>query len=143
MLHYYARDFFNETALSAYKNDTHIMVYYIDHLYYKDTSIPQGKLHFINDDLQAHCKYKFDQLKTKESMAHPNDILKEVEMFETAHDETLEKSTDFKMKMACYHWSAIEPAYLVTPTFKKVKEYVSSVSTFQITNFLPLSRKDV
>ena len=82
MLHYYARDFFNETALSTYKNGTHIIVYYIDHLYYKDTSITQGKLYVINDDLQAHFEYKFDQLKNKESMDHPNDILKEVKMFE-------------------------------------------------------------
>ena len=121
MLHYYARDFFNETALSAYKNDTHIIVYYIDHLYYKDTSITQGKLHVINDDLQAHFEYNFDQLKTKESMAHPNDILKEVKMFENANDDTREKSTDLKMKMACYHWSAMEPMYIATPSFKKVK----------------------
>ena len=121
MLHYYARDFFNETALSAYKNGTHIIVYYIDHLYYKDTSITQGKLYVINDDLQAHFEYKFDQLKNKESMAHPNDILKEVKMFENAHDDTREKSTDLKMKMACYHWSAMEPMYIATPSFKKVK----------------------
>ena len=118
MLHYYARDFFNETALSAYKNDTHIMVYYINHLYYKDASITQGKLHVINDDLQAHFKYKFDQLETKETIAHPNDIFK-VQMFEK--DETRGKSTDLKLKMACYRWSAIEPTYLATPSFKKVK----------------------
>ncbi len=40
MLHYFARDFFNLTALSALRNATHVDVYVIDHLYY-NTSLSQ------------------------------------------------------------------------------------------------------
>ena len=46
---------------------------------------------------------------------------KKLKCLKTAHDETLEKSTDLKMKMACYHWSAMEPMYIATPSFEEVK----------------------
>ncbi len=37
MLHYFVKDFFNTTAISVYKNTTHIIVYYIDSNYHNKT----------------------------------------------------------------------------------------------------------
>ena len=124
MLHYYVKDFFNSTVLSAYKNDRHVVVYYIDHLYHKTKDQHmRGKFHVIDDQLQDQIKYKFDQLQMKEEKHDSkNDIIKENTL---KYGATKATGDNIKMTMTCYHWSSMAPAHTVNTSFSKVKQIVT------------------